>query len=88
MKKLFAVVCALVLLGMNTTGYAETKKANKKSGRALEGTIQTRIGELKFEKGYPSDQTIDKLYNEMDFQRTTQANLWAIMEAGDFELIE
>nr|WP_319396883.1 DUF1254 domain-containing protein [uncultured Desulfobacter sp.] len=46
------------------------------------GTIESRIGELGFEGGYPSDETIGKLYDEMDFQRAVQAYLWAIPLVG------
>ena len=40
--------------------------------------MNTRIGTLEFEKGYPSDATIKLLYNEMDFQRAVQAYLWGL----------
>jgi hypothetical protein len=63
---------------LSTAGYAETKLPVKKSERALEGTVHTRIGQLHFEMGYPSGATIKKLYNEMDFQRAVQAYLWAL----------
>ena len=56
----------------------EPKKAEKKSSRALEGTVHTRIGTLQFESGYPSSETVDKLYNELDFQRAVQAYLWGL----------
>jgi hypothetical protein len=46
------------------------------------GKIETRIGTLDFEGGYPSHETIDKLYEEMDFQRACQAYLWAIPLMG------
>ena len=39
----------------------------------------TRIGKLSFENGYPSKDTATKLYDEMDFQRATQAYLWALL---------
>lgn len=45
-------------------------------------TIDTRIGELTFESGYPSDETVQRLYDEMDFQRATQAYLWGIPAVG------
>ena len=38
--------------------------------------VQTRIGKLSFEGGYPSQETVAKLYDEMDFQRAVQAYLW------------
>ena len=45
-------------------------------------TIDTRIGTLEFtkdfEKGYPTHETVKKLYDEMDFQRATQAYMWSI----------
>jgi hypothetical protein len=45
-------------------------------------TIDTRIGELTFESGYPSQETVQKLYDEMDFQRASQAYLWGIPAVG------
>lgn len=45
-------------------------------------TIDTRIGKLQFThdfaNGYPTDATVEKLFNEMDFQRAVQVYLWAI----------
>ena len=45
-------------------------------------TVQTRIGPLSFthgfQTGYPTDETIKKLYNELDFQRAVQAYIWSI----------
>ena len=41
-------------------------------------TQDTRIGELQFESGYPSEETVKKLYDEMDFQRASQAYLWGL----------
>ena len=42
----------------------------------------TRIGKLTFThdfaNGYPTDETYEKLFDEMDFQRACQAYLWAI----------
>src|SRR5262245_512205 len=45
-------------------------------------TIDTRIGKLTFESGYPSKETVQKLYDEMDFQRATQAYIWGIPAVG------
>ena len=44
--------------------------------------VQTRIGKLNFEGGYPSHETVNKLYDEMDFQRAVQTYLWAIPLIG------
>lgn len=45
-------------------------------------TINTRIGKLTFESGYPSKETVKKLYDEMDFQRAAQAYIWGIPAVG------
>jgi hypothetical protein len=45
-------------------------------------TIDTRIGKLTFESGYPSPETVAKLYDEMDFQRACQAYIWGIPAVG------
>jgi hypothetical protein len=45
-------------------------------------TASTRIGELQFThdfaNGYPTKETVEKLYDERDFQRACQAYLWSI----------
>ena len=45
-------------------------------------TLDTHIGKLTFESGYPSKETVSKLYDEMDFQRASQAYLWGIPAVG------
>ncbi|MGW2665165.1 DUF1254 domain-containing protein [Nocardia tengchongensis] len=37
---------------------------------------------MKFQSGYPTDDTVTKLYDEMDFQRACQAYLWGIPAVG------
>jgi hypothetical protein len=39
--------------------------------------IDTRIGKLNFENGFPSEETARKVFDEMDYQRAVQAYLWA-----------
>jgi hypothetical protein len=45
-------------------------------------TIETRMGTLEFTydfaNGYPTDATVQKLYDERDFQRACQAYLWSL----------
>ncbi len=45
-------------------------------------TLDTRIGKLEFThafiNGYPTDATVEKLFDEMDFQRAVQAYIWSI----------
>ena len=44
--------------------------------------VDTRIGKLTFENGFPSDATVTRLYDEMDFQRACQAYLWGLPAVG------
>jgi hypothetical protein len=56
------------------------------TGIAARTAIQTRIGTLEFTHGfadgYPTDATIEKLFEERDFQRACQAYLWALPAAS------
>jgi len=49
-------------------------------------SIDTRIGKLEFTQdfanGYPTDATVTKLFDEMDFQRAVQAYIWSIPLMG------
>jgi hypothetical protein len=45
-------------------------------------TIETSIGTLEYEAGYPTPATTQKLYDELDFQRAVQAYLWALPMAS------
>jgi hypothetical protein len=38
-------------------------------------TVETRLGTLKFNAGFPDDATVQKLYDNLDFQRGVQAFL-------------
>ena len=44
----------------------------------MTGTINSRIGPLAFEGGYPIEESLARLYDELDFQRAVQTYLWAI----------
>lgn len=57
-----------VTTGMSTNATAEQKME----------TRDTRIGKLVFENGYPNHETLEKLYDERDFQRASQAYLWSL----------
>ena len=49
-------------------------------------TFDTRIGALQFThdfaNGYPTSETLEKLFDERDFQRACQAYLWALPLVG------
>lgn len=55
---------------------------NQESIMTKSEPIKTRIGNLKFTHdfpdGYPTRKTVEKLFNELDFQRACQAYLWGL----------
>jgi hypothetical protein len=52
------------------------------TGKQASQKVETRIGALEFThdfaNGYPTDATVEKLYDERDFQRACQAYLWSL----------
>ncbi len=42
------------------------------------GTVKSRLGPLELENGYPAATTIEKVFDDLDFQRACQAYLWAL----------
>jgi len=63
----YYLIVATALLGALAFGAAPTNAQ----------TTNTRIGELKYEVGYPAKETSQKLYDEIDFQRACQAYMWS-----------
>jgi hypothetical protein len=55
------------------------KKKNPVSKREI---IDTRVGRLRLENGFPTKDTASKLYDEIDFARATQAFIWALPAVG------
>jgi hypothetical protein len=84
-----AALGVLSVAGLTTPGHAQEAKPGRRAtatGQDRPHTIETRIGRLEFThdfaNGYPTDATIDKLYDERDFQRACQAYLWALPAAA------
>jgi len=70
MKKITILLAAVCLLSMlAAASWAET--------------IKSRIGKLSFTSGYPTKETVQKLYDELDFQRAVQTYLWALPRRRD-----
>ena len=44
--------------------------------------VDSKVGKLEFEAGYPTAETVQTLYDELDFQRAVQAYLWALPMAS------
>jgi len=55
----------------------------RKYGETSPTVVSTRLGDLRFTTGgfaggYPARETVDKLKNELNFQKACQAYLWAV----------
>ena len=75
MKTRTALAAALAGVLSITSGLAQTPD-----------NVKTRSGDLKFEQGFPTEETTHKVFDEMDYQRAVQAYLWAY-PAVSFESI-
>jgi hypothetical protein len=74
------IVVLLVALGSISCERREHAASSTPAGAPR--TIDTRIGTLAFThdfaNGYPTKESVEKLYDERDFQRACQAYLWAL----------
>lgn len=75
---IFADMLACVLVA--STAQAQTPPKMEMTtdipaGIAIPDTVETRLGTLRFFDGFPDDATVDKLYDNLDFQRAVQAYL-------------
>ena len=71
-----ALACALAI----STAQAQTPPKMKMTtevpaGIAMPDKVETRLGALKFFDGFPDDASVEKLYDNLDFQRAVQAYL-------------
>jgi hypothetical protein len=73
------VACGIMLTAFGCGGGATGGNVEYGlDGVVKNGTVDTRVGELTFEHGYPSRESVEKLFDAMDFQRATQAYIWAL----------
>ncbi len=81
MTNLFAAVLVCALGG--TAAQAQTTPKMKMTtdippGIASPDTVETRLGTLNFFDGFPDKASVEKIYDNLDFQRAVQAYLLAI----------
>ena len=75
-----------------TIADAMTPEEFRDYGKTSPAVVTTRIGTLEFTEGgfaggYPTLETEDLLHDELDFQRATQAYLWALPIVSFAELL-
>jgi hypothetical protein len=77
-----AAVAGLALILLTMTACTQTQPPAPTQAT----TTDTRLGKLDFPNGFPTEETTQKLFDEMDYQRAVQAYLWAY-PAVSFESI-
>jgi len=88
MKHKTKIPTLLLLLTVSITISCNQPKSEKSATNNASDSIQTlnhiatRLGDLKLESGYPSEEAITKLYDERDFQRACQIHTWALPMVG------
>src|SRR5262245_41067249 len=82
-----AAFTALITVAANSSGQQSTASPTAPEysystqlppGIASPDTVETRIGTLHFFGGFPDEASIEKLYDNLDFQRAVQAYLLAL----------
>jgi hypothetical protein len=62
--------------------FARKFRTDIPSAITIPDSVETRLGTLKFEDGFPDDATVQKVYDNLDFQRGVQAFLTAMPAAS------
>ena len=55
-------------------------------GVAIPDKVETRLGTLNFFDGFPDDATVEKLYDNLDFQHAVQAYLLALAPVNSWQI--
>ena len=71
-----SLIVASALLGAFSVGACGTSDQTRSDAQPAKA-LNSRIGELKYENGFPTQETVDKLYNELDFQSAVLAYQYA-----------
>jgi len=67
---------------MNSIGTRNKPSIATPSSLAVPDRIETRLGTLKFFDGFPNDETVQRLYDNLDLQRAVRAFLTAMPAAS------
>jgi hypothetical protein len=82
LRSFIVAAAGLALIVTTMAGCTQTQPPAPRQAQ----TTESRLGKLDFEKGFPTEETTRKLFDEMDYQRAVQAYLWAY-PAVSFESI-
>jgi hypothetical protein len=81
-QKLITVAAAMALIVTTSTAIAQKMKTDIPQSITTPDSVETRFGTLKFQDGFPDDATVQKVYDNLDFQRGVQAFLTAMPGAN------
>ena len=84
-KNLLRVICAFAAIAVlpYSLAFASSKFEDKTTAECLKeeacqqailSRIETRMGSLDYKAGFPTSETVERLYNEMDYQRAVLAH--------------
>src|SRR5580658_496198 len=94
MKQILRVAaCSLIALGAALPGWAQVQPAPKYSAKipsyiTTPDRVETRIGTLRFFDGLPDAETVQKVYDNLDFTRGVEAFLSGIPAASVYAACE
>jgi len=75
-------IAIISLVCTASAGFAQEYKTDIPSAIVTPDNVDTRLGTLKFKDGFPDDATVQKVYDNLDFQRGVQAFLTAMPAAS------
>jgi len=75
-------IAVILLVCTALAAFAQEYKTDIPSAIVTPDSVDTRLGTLKFKDGFPDDATVQKVYDNLDFQRGVQAFLTAMPAAS------
>jgi len=75
-------IAVILLVCAALAAFAQEYKTDIPSAIVTPDSVDTRLGTLKFKDGFPDDATVQKVYDNLDFQRGVQAFLTAMPAAS------
>ncbi|MEJ1972506.1 MAG: DUF1254 domain-containing protein [Lacunisphaera sp.] len=81
-RHFLAVTLGAAILSAAVPVFAQKYKTDIPAAITIPDTVETRLGTLRFKDGFPDDATVQKVYDNLDFQRGVQAVLTAMPPAS------
>lgn len=74
----YIISCCAALSLLSIVAILTTSCATVSTVEPVKNLVETPLGPIEFENSYPAPEAVNKLFDALDFQRATQAYLWAI----------